>query len=78
MTFSTLGLNRSASSTIPFNGNTWPLIQAPSAVMTSLLSEALTRSCRASALYPAKTTEWTAPILAQASMAKWISGIRGR
>ena len=48
------------------------------AVVEGLDSESSMRALRASEELPAKTTEWMAPSLAQASMAKKTSGIRGR
>jgi len=49
---------------------------APSQVMSSLDSESTIRPASASTEKPPNTTEWTAPILAQASMANMISGTR--
>ena len=48
MTFSTVGENFTASSTICFIGKTLPLIHDPSAVMTTLDSEPSMRWLRAS------------------------------
>ncbi len=78
ITFSMVGENFTALSTMSLSGKTLPLIQEPSAVITSFDLESSIRSVSASAEKPAKITEWIAPILAQASMAKKTSGIRGR
>ena len=45
--------------------------------MTTLHWASSMRVCRASAEKPPKTTEWGAPIRAQASMATTVSGIIG-
>lgn len=47
-------------------------------VMTTLQSESATRSLNDSALNPAKTAEWTAPILAQARKAAVACHVMGR
>ena len=49
----------------------------PSVVITSLLSQSLIRSARLSGEKPPNTTEWIAPIRAQASIAYAVSGIIG-
>ena len=52
-----------------------PLLQAPSAVITTFASASFILSARASAEKPQNTTECTAPILAHASMEITISGV---
>ena len=68
----------SAASTAALSGKTLPLRQPPSAVMTSFASASSMRERRLSALKPPKTTEWTAPMRATASIATTASGIIGR
>ncbi len=77
ITVSTVGAWRTASSTIFFSSTTLPFMNPPSAVMTTFDSESSMRPWSASTLNPPYTTEWMAPILAQASMAMTISGTRG-
>ena len=60
------------------SGTTWPLRYPPSAVITATAEASLMRSRSDSAEKPPNTTEWTAPIRAQASMAMAASGIMGR
>jgi hypothetical protein len=72
-----VGQRRTASSTVFFSSTTLPFMKPPSAVMTTFDSESSMRPCRASWLNPPYTTEWTAPIFADASMAITISGMRG-
>ena len=61
-----------------FSGTTAPLRQPPSAVMTTFAPASFIRSRSASAEKPPNTTECTAPIRAQASIATAASGIIGR
>ena len=70
--------SRSASSTFFFSGTIPPRRYAPSAVMTAIAPLSLIRSRMLSALNPPNTTECTAPIRAQASMAIAASGMFGR
>jgi len=53
------------------------LRKPPSAVITSFASPSISRSRRASAEKPPNTTEWGAPMRAQASMAIAASGTIG-
>ena len=55
-----------------------PRRQAPSPVTSTLASASLIRSRRASAAKPPKTTEWVAPMRAQASIATGSSGTMPR
>ena len=59
----------SALSALALSGVRRPPRGASSAVTTSLAPESSMRERSASAEKPAKTTEWTAPMRAQASMA---------
>ena len=68
-TFSTPGQCAKAASTLAFSGMRLPPRTPSSAVMTSLESQSLMRPARLSGEKPANTTEWTAPIRAQASIA---------
>jgi len=61
---------------ISLSGTILPRSHAPSAVMATLLWLSSMRPCSASTEKPPYTTECTAPILAQASMAITISGMR--
>ena len=54
-----------------------PRRQPPSAVMSTLASASLMRSASESAEKPPNTTEWAAPMRAQASSAIGSSGIIG-
>ena len=67
-----------ASSTCALTGAVLPLRRAPSTVTSALASENSIRSRTASAEKPPKTTLWTAPIRAQASIATATWGIIGR
>ncbi len=78
MTFSTVVISGSAWSTLAFSGTAAPLRQPPSQVMTTFAPASFIRSRSASAEKPPNTTECTAPIRAQASMAIATSGIIGR
>ena len=64
----------SASSTIAFNGNCLPPRCCSSAVMTATAPASMMRSCSDLAEKPPNTTEWVAPMRAQACMAAtpWI------
>ena len=77
-TFSTVLSPSTAASTAGLSGAVLPRRNWPSAVMTSLASASAMRVRRASAEKPPNTTEWGAPIRAQASMAATASGIIGR
>jgi hypothetical protein len=59
----------SALLTLSFSSVTRPPRGAPSEVTTTFASLSLTRLASASGEKPAKTTEWIAPIRAQASIA---------
>jgi hypothetical protein len=74
MTCSMVGHSSRASSAFCLSGTSWPRRHAPSPVIRTLASASLIRSRRASAENPPNTTEWGAPILAQASMAAGSSG----
>ena len=67
-----------AWSTAGLRADTFPLRQPPSAVMTSLAPASSMRERRLSAEKPPKTTEWTAPMRATASIEAIASGIIGR
>lgn len=60
-----------------FSGILLPPRTASSAVITTLAPASLMRAATASEEKPAKMTEWTAPILAVASMAATASGVTG-
>ena len=68
----------SAASALALSGVVLPPRGAKSAVMTTLASQSLIRLASASGEKPANTTEWIAPMRAQASIAKAASGIIGR
>lgn len=68
----------SAASTLAFNGTFLPPRRPSSAVMISLLAQSPTRSAMELAAKPPNTTEWIAPIRAQASIATAASTIIGR
>jgi hypothetical protein len=68
----------SASSTAGLSALGAPRRKPPSAVMTSLASASSIRERSASAEKPPNTTEWGAPMRAQASMAMTASAIIGR
>ena len=76
-TCSTDGVLASATSTVGLRRPGLPRRQPPSAVMTTLHSASLMRSASESALKPPNTTEWAAPMRAQASSAAGSSGIIG-
>ena len=61
-----------------YNGTTAPRRKPPSAVMTSFACESKMRSATDWALNPPNTTECTAPMRVQASMAMAASGTIGR
>src|SRR5216117_2853609 len=69
-------LPRSASSTFRFNVTIAPRRYEPSAVTTAVAPLSMIRSRMLSELNPPKTTECTAPIRAQASIAIAASNIR--
>ena len=73
---STTGDRFTASSAMSFRRTILPRIHPPSAVMSTRLCASSMRSASASTLKPPYTTEWMAPILAQASMAMGSSGMR--
>ena len=75
--FSTVGDLSIAASALAFSGICLPRRQPASAVMIILALASLLRSAMASAANPPKTTEWTAPIRAQASRAMASSGTIG-
>ena len=77
-TFETQGQLFKASSTIPFKSIDLLPRNPPSEVMTILHSLSLILAATAEAENPAKTTEWMAPILAQAKTEIAKSGIIGR
>ncbi|MNE17977.1 hypothetical protein D3C80_1109790 [compost metagenome] len=77
-TFSTDGDFSKASSTIPFKSIDLFPRKPPSEVITILHSESLILAVTAEEEKPAKTTEWMAPILAQAKTETANSGIIGR
>ncbi len=64
----------SASSTLRFSGTVEPRRQASSWVMSRTEPESFMRSATASAEKPPNTTEWAAPMRAQASIATGSSG----
>ena len=66
------------SSTWALIGAVFPLRRAPSTVTSAFASENSIRSRTDSAEKPPKTTLWSAPIRAQASIATTTSGIIGR
>ena len=67
----------SARSTLALSGIGLPARKASSAVTTTRLSQSRMRPASASGEKPPNTTEWTAPIRAQASMAMAASGTIG-
>src|SRR5690554_4012992 len=77
-TVDTPGQEVNASSTIPFRSMVLFPRKEPSLVTTSLQFESLMREDNAVAEKPAKTTEWIAPIRAQANNETGNSGIMGR
>jgi hypothetical protein len=72
------GVLSTASSAFRLSGTTFPRRYPPSAVIRTFASASLIRSASDSGLNPPKTTEWIAPIRAQASIAIAASGIMGR
>ncbi len=66
-----------ASSTLSLSGTIWPRRQPPSEVMAILAPASRMRSASASAANPPNTTEWVAPMRAQASIAITVSGRSG-
>ena len=73
-----LGARKAAASTLAFSGIALPPRRPKSAVTTSLESQSSIRPASASGEKPPNTTEWIAPIRAQASTANAASGIIGR
>ena len=63
-----------AASAISFSGTIPPRRHAPSPVTSTFASASLMRSRSESAVKPPNTTEWAAPIRAQASIATGSSG----
>ena len=76
-TCSTHGLLATARSAVGLSRPGLPRRQPPSAVISTLHSASLMRSERESAEKPPNTTEWGAPIRAQASTATCSSTIIG-
>ncbi len=76
-TLSTIGHSFSASSTLAFSGIFLPPRSPSSAVITNRESQSMIRPARLSAEKPPNTTECTAPMRAQASMATGVSTIMG-
>ena len=76
-TCSTLGVEATAVSTLGLSIDGAPRRNPPSAVMTALHSASLMRSISESGLKPPNTTEWGAPMRAQASIATGSSGTIG-
>ena len=74
----TLGHLASAASALTFSGTLRPPRRPSSAVMTQFDSQSWMRSTRLSGEKPPNTTEWMAPMRAQASIATAASGIIGR
>ncbi len=72
-----MGVSASATSALALSGTAAPRRQPPSAVISTLASASLMRSARESEEKPPNTTEWAAPMRAQASMATGSSGIIG-
>ncbi len=70
-------MSATARSACSFSRTTEPRRQPPSAVITTDAWASSMRSRRASGEKPPNTTEWTAPMRAQASMATGNSGIMG-
>ena len=77
-TFSIVGHIATASSAMSLSGMICPRRHAPSPVMTSLQEASWMRSARADAAKPPKTTEWIAPMRAQASIEIGSSGTMPR
>ena len=73
----TLGQEGRASSTTGFAGMLFAPRRMPSLVITMTHCESLMRSTNELALKPPKTTEWMAPMRAQASTLMASSGIMG-
>ncbi len=71
------GVSARATSTAGLSRLGLPLRHPPSAVTSTLASASLMRSRRASDENPPNTTECTAPMRVQASMATGSSGIIG-
>ncbi len=69
ITLATTGARASASSQLAFSGTVLPPRRPSSLVMTMRLSQSVMRWARLSGAKPPNTTECTAPMRAQASMA---------
>ena len=78
ITVVTSGQRVRARSTLRFSGTIRPPRRPSSAVMTTRESQSWIRPAMESGEKPPKITECTAPMRAQASMAKAASGIMGR
>ena len=78
MTFFTPGQVFSASSAFAFSGTLRPPRRPSSAVISSSEAQSWMRLARLSGENPPNTTEWIAPIRAQASIATAASGTIGR
>jgi len=78
MTLSIEGVSARASSALAFRGVTLPPRGPPSAVTSTFASQSLMRSRNESAEKAPNTTEWGAPMRAQASIEIGSSGIMGR
>ena len=77
MTLLMVGQSLRASSMMAFRGMIVPARNPTSAVMTATLSESWIRLLMDSAENPPKTTEWMAPMRAQAKRATAASGTMG-
>ena len=73
-----LGVFTRATSLFAFSATVAPRRHPPSAVMSTFASASLMRSASASGEKPPNTTEWAAPMRAQASSDTGSSGIIGR
>ena len=78
ITFLTLGQVFSAASAFAFSGTVRPPRRPSSAVISRVESQSWIRLARLSGENPPNTTEWIAPMRAQASIATAASGTIGR
>ena len=78
ITVSTSGHCRSAVSALRFSGTLRPPRSPSSAVIRTVERQSSMRPARLSGENPPNTTEWMAPMRAQASIATAASGIIGR
>ena len=78
ITFRMVGQFFSASSALVLSGTRRPPRRPSSAVSSSVLSQSWMRLARLSEEKPPKTTEWMAPMRAQASIATAASTTMGR